>query len=411
MNFVYTEIKDPAAPNTSAVSCTLRISGEKIRIPTSVSLHPKYWDRTRRCVRRSHPKSSQMNAQIMSVKDRLEQSYEAVLADPCTELSRKTVLQTYRSLSDTSLRKLLEDHKLRLERRSRYVAKIPMLIDHIETVEASVDQPLSIESLPVYGYDLLRERFQAKELADSTQWSYLSILCAALRADPYKGPPHDAALQIIRRSDFDRTPTWKASLSWDETLAFIANASTGTLAATDYATIQVATGMRYSDVHRIALGEVDVYDTEDGWGGVCYSAKKTGARAFASHPELDIRPSVARIKQAAPLSCTRYNRLIKKVARSAGLDRDVHSTNGSTVRPLYSVLSSHDFKRTFVRDMGNRGCQSAEIALMTGNATRTLEHYETRSQHRTEQIISRLRNLPSSTSPDTALRVVYHRSA
>lgn len=68
---------------------------------------------------------------------------------------------------------------------------------------------------------------------------------------------------------------------------------------------------------------------------------------------------------------TKYNVLIKKAFKAAGLDRRVEVLDRHTgvpaVRPLYEVASSHMARRTFVGNLVNAGVKDSVIGSMSGH--------------------------------------------
>lgn len=139
--------------------------------------------------------------------------------------------------------------------------------------------------------------------------------------------------------------------------------------------LAIYTGQRVSDIQNIAVG---VYSKKDGY--LVVKTIKRGKAAYIPYTE-KVQYYLKRVEgKIKPMSDVNFrnklNNNIKEIFKMAGIDREITFKDAhqkTITAPLYSIISSHFARHTFITRRLREGYSFEEVGKMVGDTGRVIE--------------------------------------
>lgn len=139
--------------------------------------------------------------------------------------------------------------------------------------------------------------------------------------------------------------------------------------------LAIHTGQRVSDIQQIAVG---VYSKKDGY--LIVKTVKRGKNAYIPLSK-KVQYYLSKVEgKIKPMSDVNFrntlNIKIKEIFRLAGIDREITYIDAhqrEITQPLYSIISSHFARHTFITRKVREGYSYEEVGKMTGDTGRVIE--------------------------------------
>ncbi len=386
-------LSNPRAPRRTSVHCSIRVCGDRYKVPTSVSVHPDDWDDDLRRVRDAVRNSRELNRAIREIQAAVDEAYRIAHDTSDGRPTKELVSSIFDERNGSEVLSVIRrvaDEQDRTERDSK---KTMALHRHLtQLFDNRGITGIKVGEFGVRVCENLRSDFHADlGLEESTQWSYFKLLRQALIWAERRGLDGSEGAHHINKRLFRVRTRRRGNLTATETqrLLSVRPKSERERTAIDYARIQVATGMRFGDISKIHRGEMACQRGPRGDWQIEFETTKNKKQVFVPGLSKAENEAFDRLSLDAPLSNPTYNGILKRLARRGALDRRWESRTGGSSVPIYENISSHDLKRTFVRLATERGLPVAAISQMTGNSMKTILDYQPESREFVSNAVQR----------------------
>jgi integrase len=399
MNEVKFNLKDRGAEE-SLINLIFRYSGKRLKMSTEITVPVKYWNTKKQKVRSvaTYPDSAIHNSRLEKYRRAVREAYR--------RFERKQEIPTINQLKDAVIecfngkKKHVELPKTVLGYIDKYMADSISRGRKRGTIQGFSQLKNVISKMPG------GKSYEFKDLSEERL--HLMIKVMVEKFDYRTSQIHKIQRKLItivndakRTEAYDIPSTfYHKNQSWRVKLSNQSTSGTG-IALTpeevrkiekleldkrldrvrDRFLIGINTGQRYSDFQKLSKDDVVQEEGNSYWDILQQKTKK--------RVKIPVNESCKRILDKyggypPTISKQKFNEYIKEVCKKAEIDEKVkvrktnpiHGEIESNLVPKWSLVSSHDCRRTTATMMHNKGIPMMQIKRITGHSNlRELEKY------------------------------------
>lgn len=370
-------LRDTKSTRPTAIYAFLRFRGNFKKFPTGVKVFPKHWCRDAqfavtggKITALDKKANIECNEVLETIKRRFKEVVEEVVGDGILD-------KVYGLMTGKEDRGLLDIlNETGNDKGSMYHLSIKWFSRYFK------ENPVDIKGLN----KIYLEGFKEWILKSGKQVAYIKVLCTCLNAlfkeANLKGLIDDDTYSRIAFYKFniqDKANRVKPFL-YDNEIIQLYNVTTETAAertVIDLFTLECTLGQRVGDTGRI---DECVKKVGDKWI-LELAQQKTKKRVVCDILfKLPIEILERNKFNIPKIRINQYNKLIKKLAQRAGLNRLFEVEKHSVVatvekKPLYSIISSHVGRHTFDALLRMRGYTPAQITKYSGHSEKEVLSY------------------------------------
>lgn len=364
--------------------------GDRLKKSIKFSLPVEKWDTQKQQVRKSHPRSAEINAYLNHIVSKIEDIYFEnirkegfsfehfkLLIEASLFPNKEKEEEKSKELVMGVFEEYLEVRKLEVSKAT--VKRTKVLYNHLKNYEEKYAKSLNFDDLTIVFFEKFRAYLlKDVKLTNNTLARYIKTVKTFLTWCIKRGyTDNDAYKEFKLKSE----KTEVIYLTRDEFLAI------SRLDLSEEITLEKArdvfcfgclTGQRYSDIAGLKRSDIK--------GNVWFlHVKKTRdiIKVPLTQPALDILDKYQHLNKPLPiLTNQRTNLYLKEVAKLAGIDDEISYVRhrGSERIEIqdkkYNFVSTHTARRTFVTLSMEAGMTNPEIMAITGHKElKTLQKY------------------------------------